>query len=442
MYFFFLKEFFSLLYEVFLRPLLTYASPKCFPFLSVTNITKLEHLHRAASRETSGCLSSSSISLFLSETSLIPLRVTSTYFALSFYERALRLPTSFPISGLTRLEVKPRLGRSSRRAFAYTHPTMLPSTCPREAFLICPPSPQNLPSFTVESTLSSPCLGAPLAYLDSLPPYRLVLWTESSFLSFWHTFSFLVGPICSSFSAEACAILHALCWSLQHQQVCLFSSSSDSCSVFATLSPPSFLLSQSLWQIWHELSSVFSCSIRLQWVPGPSSLLGNDSANELTRREALLAFSVIPCSLSCPLFSDWRRTVSSKFFDTQVPSIATEELVLPRHARCVLSRILPATLVDTSDLILHCPATNSLLRSLFGDSLSLYDDWFLDSRPASGAPWFSAMPPSLEWGRITTTYRYSAEFCSLASTNSDFELTLTLIISVDLLSVLTTPIAG
>ena len=37
------------------------------------------------------------------------------------------------------------------------------------------------------------------------------------------------------------------------------------------------------------------------------------------------------------LFSDWRRTVSSKFFDTQVPSISTEELVLPHHARSVLS---------------------------------------------------------------------------------------------------------
>ena len=33
---------------------------------------------------------------------------------------------------------------------------------------------------------------------------------------------------------------------------------------------------------------------------------------------------------------------------------------------------------DTSHLILHCPATNSLRRSLFGDSLSLYDLW---SRP-------------------------------------------------------------
>ena len=89
---------------------------------------------------------------------LPPLQVTLTHFTLSSYERALRLPTSFPISGLARLGVRPRLCRSSWRAFASTHPLMLPSTCPREALLACPPFPPwNLPSFTVESTLSSPC---------------------------------------------------------------------------------------------------------------------------------------------------------------------------------------------------------------------------------------------------------------------------------------------
>ena len=64
------KEPLSVLYIAFLRPLLTYASPGWFPFLSVTNITKLERLHRAASRAITGCLSSSPISLILSEASL------------------------------------------------------------------------------------------------------------------------------------------------------------------------------------------------------------------------------------------------------------------------------------------------------------------------------------------------------------------------------------
>ena len=120
-------------------------------------------------------------------------------------------------------------------------------------------------------------------------------------------------------------------------------------------------------------------------------------ADELARRGALLAPSAILCSLSplisrihSYLFWDWRRTVLSKYFGTQVPSISTDELVLPRHARCVLSSLCNGHSLllgsylskigriknpscsacghssqDISHLILHYPATDSVRRSLF-----------------------------------------------------------------------------
>ena len=178
------------------------------------------------------------------------LRVTFTHFTLFSYEQALRLPTSFPISGLARPGVEPRLCRLSWRAFASTHLLMLPSTSSREALLACPPfplgiclcsqwsSPFPLHALTLIPPLSQ---GAALTHLDSLLPHDVVLWTDGSvpfpfgkggsgilanctLCGTEATLSFLAGPVCSSFSAEACAILHALCWSQQHQQVCHFSS--------------------------------------------------------------------------------------------------------------------------------------------------------------------------------------------------------------------------
>ena len=108
--------------------------------------------------------------------------------------------------------------------------------------------------------------------------------------------------------------------------------------------------------------------------------------------------------------------------------------MLPRHARCVLSRLRcnehslllgsyfsrigkienPSCSAgghssqDISHLILHCPATDSLRHSLFGDSISLRPlVQTLVSFPASGAPWSSAMPPSLGRGWVTNNNNIS-----------------------------------
>ena len=121
------------------------------------------------------------------------------------------------------------------------------------------------------------------------------------------TLSFPAGPVCSSFSAEACAILQVLCWSRQHQQVCPFSFLlSDSRSVLATCL--SLRLSFYLKLSGRSGRNCLLCPPVLSGcnVPGHSFLSGNDAADGLARRGALLVPSAILCSpfsyLSYPLF--------------------------------------------------------------------------------------------------------------------------------------------
>ena len=161
------------------------------------------------------------IPLLLSKASLPLIRVTLTHFTLSSRERALRLPTSLPSSGLARLGLKPKLCISSWRAFASTHPLMLSYISSGEALLGCPPfPPRNLPSFTVECTLSTPCYrpnpphsrqGAALAHLDSLP---LMIWCSGQTALFY----FLLARAAPAYLLTALLVLLRPLFFFQHAQ--------------------------------------------------------------------------------------------------------------------------------------------------------------------------------------------------------------------------------
>ena len=115
--------------------------------------------------------------------------------------------------------------------------------CPPPFFGTCLPSLRSLLFFSFSrSDLPLSRQGTVLAPLDSLPPHDLVIWTDGSvpfpfgkggsgvlahcsLYGTEATLSFSASPACSSFLAEACAILQALHWSQQHEQVYHFSSS-------------------------------------------------------------------------------------------------------------------------------------------------------------------------------------------------------------------------
>ena len=335
---------------------------------------------------------------------------------------------------------------------------MLPSTCFREALL----------ASSLESAFVH-CGFHPFLVMLSLVKVRFSLTLTLSSLIIWYsgqTALFLLARATPAFLPIALSVALRPLFPFQQAQyvqvfllkpvpfctlfVGLGSTNKSAISLlsfsnltFAVSSPPFFLLSQTLWQIWQEVSSLSSCFINLQWFPGHSFLPGNDADDELARRRALLAPSAIPCSRS-PLisrihssfFSDWRRTVSSKFFDSQVPSISTEQLKLSCHARCVLFR--PRCNRHSLLLSFHLFRIGSYRESFLQRLRTLVPRHFsshsalssyglfaplalwrlsvslrplvqtLGSYPASEVLWSSAMPPSVGRGRITTTTCQSA----------------------------------
>ena len=174
------KESLCTLYKAFIRPILTYASPGWFPFSSPTHITSVERMHRSSCRVITGCLSSTPIPLLHIEALLPPLRVTLTHQSLSFFERALRLPPTFPIASLANSNPRTRLKKSSWRSFSRSHNLTPNLHLTREPLILCPPKPPwSAPSnYTISLHLSSPCSRKdppPFATLQLPPIFPLYL---------------------------------------------------------------------------------------------------------------------------------------------------------------------------------------------------------------------------------------------------------------------------
>ena len=173
------KESLCTLYKAFIRPILTYASAGWFPFSSPTHITSVERMHRSSCRVITGCLSSTPIPLLHIDALLPPLRVTLTHQSLSFFERALRLPSTFPITSLANSNPRTRLKKSSWISFSGSHNLTPNLHFTREPLILCPPKPPwSAPSnYTISLHLSSPCSRKdppPFATLQLPPPFHTI----------------------------------------------------------------------------------------------------------------------------------------------------------------------------------------------------------------------------------------------------------------------------
>ena len=179
---------------------------------------------------------------------------------------------------------------------------MLPSTCSREALLACPLFPPwNLLSFTVESTLSSPCShsdpplshqGAALAHLDSLP---LMIWC----LGLMALFLFLLARVAPAFLLIALSValrLLFLFWQAQYAQVFLLKP-----ATFYTLFAGLGSTNKS------AISCLFSSCLTLVLSSPPCPLLHLSSYLKLCGRFGR------NCLLSRPVLSDYNGSPNTRF---------------------------------------------------------------------------------------------------------------------------------
>ena len=276
-------------------------------------------------------------------------------------------------------------------------------------------------------------LQAASSRLSSLPQSDIKVWTDGSVPSLFgpggagvyvtcskcntsNSLSFSSGPIASSFTAETFALKQGLVWCTSHLMTSKFQSVlflTDSQSALSNLSSaPSYLLPESLWNVWYLASSLSNnTTLSFQWVLGHAGLPGNEKADLLTRTGASLPTDVIPCPLPPVIakvrysqYRNWRRHISHSHLNFQVPKVSSEELLLSRSIRSELSHLCchghslllssylhrisrkensacsacGHPLQDLNHFLLDCPASEPLHKSIFGSSLSILDLW---SRP-------------------------------------------------------------
>ena len=300
-------------------------------------------------------------------------------------------------------------------------------------FLLCPPFPAHAPALI--SPLSRQ--GAALAHLDSL---LLMIWYSEltalflfllarAALAFLATalsvalmplFPFRQAQFVPSFFAEACAILHALCWSRQHQQVCHFSSLllSDSRSLKLCgrsgrncfLSPsvlsgyngspdPRFSRGTTRLMSWPDEERCLRplqplvVSLLLSIV---STLAFSRTGGVLSHRSSLThRFPRFPPRNLCSLVM---LTVSSLVFAATDTTFCCALVSLGLQNRESFLQCLRTPLISFRTVQLWTLCTAHALATLCASLRPLIQA--LESFPAFGDPWFSAKPPSLGRGWV------------------------------------------
>ena len=306
---------------------------------------------------------------------------------------------------------------------------------------MCPPfTPWIATHFTVSPfipnyTDNSPArLQSASNRLSSLPPSDIQVWTDGSVPPFFgpggagvyvtcskcHTsnsLSFSTGSITSSFTAETFALKQGLDWCANYLMTCEVQSVlflTDSQSALSILSSAlSYLLPESLWNVWSLAFSVSNNTIlNFQWVRSHAGLPGNENAPKLVAKaDASLPTNAIPCPLPTVTakiryfqYHNWRCHISQFYLIYQISKVSSEKLLLSRPIRRELSRLcfhghsfllssylhrisrkenstcsaFGHPLQDLTHLLLDCPASEPLHKSILGYTLSILD---LRSRP-------------------------------------------------------------